>query len=228
MRLMKSTIAVTTLLLLGLSTVVSAASKPHVLVFGKWITVKLLRDHEEDEPLEWKVRPLYIDAKLREYTSGVPHEISDRLFVVRRVLRLNDALPEEAAGSAHWIWQPAGWLAVDRETGHISPVSLPDFDPDYSSATWYRDYVAYCGFADDGKKRFAMVMQVGRRKPLLRKAIGEASGEARNSHCSSPTWQRRPPRVTFASQADQKFTFAVRRHAVETISSDDDDDAGTE
>src|SRR5277367_4558624 len=116
MTLMKSTTAAAALLLLGLSGILSATSKPHVLIFGKWTTVKLFRDHEEDAPLEWKVRPLYIDAKLREYTSGIPHEITDRLFVVRRVLRVNDALPEEAASSIHWIWQPAGWLVADRET----------------------------------------------------------------------------------------------------------------
>jgi hypothetical protein len=30
-------------------------------------------------------------------------------------------------------------------TGHISQASLPEFDPDSSSGTWYRDSIAYCG-----------------------------------------------------------------------------------
>jgi len=217
------------LLLGGFAGILSATSKPHAIVFGRWTTVKVLAGREEDEPLDLKVRPLYIDSKLREYTFGIPHEITDRLFVVRRVLRMNDSLPEEAVTNAYWTWQRSGWLVVDRENGHVSPVSLPEFDPDYSSATWYRDYIAYCGIADEGKKLFAVVMQLGRHKPILKKAIGEGSGEDRSGpECASPIWQRRPPRVTFVSQADQRFTFAVRGHAVETLSDDEEDEARTE
>jgi len=217
------------LLLVGFAGIVSATSKPHAIVFGKWTTIKLLAGREEAEPLELKIRPLYVDGKLREYTFGVPHEITDRLFVVRRAVRVNDALPEEVVTIAHWTWQRNGWLVVDRVNGHVSAVNLPDFDSEDSSTSWYRDYVAYCGIADDGKKLFAVVMQLGRRKPVLRKAIGEVSGEDRsNLECASPIWQRRPPRVTFVSQADQKFTFAVRGHAVETVSDGNEDEAGTE
>jgi hypothetical protein len=176
------------LLLIGSAAIASATSKPHAIVFGKWMTIKLLTGREENEPLELKVRPLYVDGKLREYTFGIPHEITDRLFVVRRVVRVNDTLPEEAVANAHWTWQRGGWLVVDRANGHASPVNLPEFDPDYSPATWYRDYVAYCGISDDGKKLFAVVMQLGRHKPVLRKSIGEVSGETQNSPgCASPT-----------------------------------------
>jgi hypothetical protein len=216
-------------LLTGLAGSLSATSKPHAILFGKWTTISLFTGREENEPLQLKIRPLYVDGKLREFTFGIPHEITDRLFVVRRVVRVNDALPEEAATSVHWTWQRNGWLAVDGTNGHISPINLPEFDPDYSSATWYRDYVAYCGMSDDGKKLFAVVMQLGRRKPILRKAIGEVSSEDRSSPgCSSPVWQRHPPRVIFLSQADQRFTFTVRGHAVETLSDNEDDEAGTE
>jgi len=217
------------LLLLELAGILSATSKPHAIVFGKWTTIKLLTGREEAEPLELKVRPLYVDGKLREYTFDIPHEITDHLFVVRRVIRVNDALPEEVVTNAHWAWQRSGWLLVDRINGHVSAVNLPDFDPEDFSSTWYRDYVAYCGIADDGKKLFAVVMQLGRRKPVLRKAIAEVSGEDRSHpECASPVWQRRPPRVTFVSSADQKFTFAVRGHAVEMVSDDEEDEAGTE
>ncbi len=214
---------------MGFAGILSATSKPHAIVFGKWTTIKLLTGREEDEPLELKSRPLYIDGKLREYTLGVPHEITERLFVVRRAVRVNDVLPEEAVTNTHWIWQRNGWLVVDRANGHVSPVNLPDFDPDYSSPAWYRDYVAYCGMADDGKKLLAVVMQLGRHKPVLRKAIGDLSSEDRSApECASPVWQRRPPRVTFVSPADQKVTFAVRGHAVETVSDDEEDETGTE
>jgi len=48
-------------------------------------------------------------------------------------------------------------------------VNLPDFDAVYSAATWYRDYVAYCGVSDDGTKRFDMVAELNRKKPVLKK-----------------------------------------------------------
>jgi hypothetical protein len=92
--------------------------------------------------------------------------------VVRRAFRVNDTLPGDAAARPGWVWQPGGWLLVDRLTGHISAIALPEFDPYYSVASWYRDYAAYCGVSDDGKKLFAIVYQVGRRKPVLKKPLG--------------------------------------------------------
>ena len=41
--------------------------------------------------------------------------MTDRSFVVRRVLRLNDSLPGDKTG--HWVWQRGPWLLVDRVTG---------------------------------------------------------------------------------------------------------------
>ena len=35
--------------------------------------------------------------------------------------------------------------------------------------SWFRDYVAYCGVSDTGEKLSAVVMQIGRKKPLLKK-----------------------------------------------------------
>jgi hypothetical protein len=223
MRIAKHSIAAAVVLLIA-STRLAFAAKPHVITFGKWISVKLLSSSEESKPLESKVRPLLIDGKLREYTVGIPHEVTDRLFVVRRVVRVNDTLPAETAPNAHWIWQRAGWLAIDRETGHISAMILPDFDPDSSSASWYRDYIAYCGVSDDGRKLLAIVAQIGRRKPILRKEIEQVKGVADPAQeCSSPIWQRSPPRVTFAAPSDQKFTFAIHGHLVETVISEEDE-----
>ena len=88
---------------------------------------------------------------------------------MRRAFRVNDSLPEDP--SPRWQWQRGGWLLVDRLTGHVSPIKIPEFDGSYSAASWYRDYVAYCGVAEDGKKTFAIVAQIGRRKPVLKKPL---------------------------------------------------------
>jgi len=222
-------IAAAVVLLGGLPAIVSAASKPHVIVFGKWTTIKLLTGPEENEPLDLKIRPLFEDGKLREYTFGMPHEITERLFVVRRILRVNDALPEEPATTAHWSWQRDGWLLADRETGHIALINLPGFDSDNSSAAWYRDYVAYCGASDDDKKLLAVVLHLGSRKPVLKKKLAELTGEAQHTApCAPPVWQRHPSRVTFAPSSDHAFTFVVRGRSVEAVNDGEDDEAGTE
>jgi hypothetical protein len=101
---------------------------------------------------------------------------------------------------------------------------LPEFDPDTSSATWYRDYIAYCGISDDGRKLSAVVMQLGRRKPILKKPLGEAPTTDETTECAPPGWQRTPTRVSFVSKGDQKFNFAVRGHAVEAVTEDDQEE----
>jgi hypothetical protein len=203
-----------------------AASKPHVITFGKWTAVKSSTDLDQNRSDDLKVRAVYVDGRLKEFTFGIPHEVTEQLFVVRRVVRVNDTLPQEAAATPRWSWQRSGWLVVNRNTGHISQASLPEFDPDSSSSTWYRDYVAYCGISDDGRKLSALVMQLGRRKPILKKPLGEAANDE-DAECAPPSWQRAPTRVSFVSKADQKFTFAVRGHTVEVVS-DDDSEEGTQ
>lgn len=205
-----------------LVTASSAAPKPHVITFGRWTTVKLLSGPNEDQPAEIKIRPLLVDGALKAYTFATPHEISDRLLVVERMLRVNDALPSETA--QRWIWQRGGWLVVDRTNGHISTANLPEFDSDFSAASWYRDYIAYCGVSADGRKLYAMVMQLGRRKPILKKPIGEI-GDNNSPECSLPTWQRQPTRVTFLVKPDQKIVYAVRGTAAELS---EEDEEGTE
>jgi hypothetical protein len=119
-----------------------------------------------DKPVNLKIRALVIDGRVKEYAVGAPHEVTERLFVVRRAFRVNDSFPQDPA--PRWQWERGGWLLVDRLTGHVSPINLPEFDVLYSSASWYRDYVAYCGVSDDGKKTYAMVAQISRRKPVLK------------------------------------------------------------
>src|ERR1700674_1234087 len=130
------------LFMCGLTTSASSAPKPHVVALGKWITVQWSPASSDDKPHPVKVRPLLIDARAKEFTLGAAHDVTERLFVVRRAFRVNDSLPGETA-SARWLWQRGGWLLVDRVTGRISAIGLPEFDSYYSVASWYRDYVAY-------------------------------------------------------------------------------------
>lgn len=193
----------------------AAVSKPHVITYGKWISAKWPNATGE-KMLDLKVRPLLVDARIKEYTTGTPHDVTDRLFVVRRAFRINDALPADSA--ARWQWQRGGWLLVDRQTGRVSQLSLPEFDPFYSTASWYRDYVAYCGVSDDGKKLYAIVAQVGRRKPILKKDAGQPAESANpDSECPAPAWERTPLRVTFQSDSDHKLVFSLRNRIVDLV-----------
>ncbi|MEP6642994.1 MAG: hypothetical protein ABJA69_00755 [Acidobacteriaceae bacterium] len=204
-----------------------AASKPHVVSFGKWTSVKWMVGTDENTALDLKVRAIYVDSRLEEFTLGVPHDVTDRLFVVQRAFRLNDTLPAESASPARWQWQRGGWMLVDRMSGHISQLNLPEFDAYYSIANWYRDYSAYCGVSDDGKKVFAVVAQLGRRKPILKKALGDTDADG-DPNCAGPSWQRKPARVTFSSKQEEQFTYAVHGHAVDVIPAEREEDSGTQ
>lgn len=166
-----------------------------------------------------RTRALLVDGLAKEYVIGIPHEVTDRLFVVRRAFRVNDGLPEESG--AHWQWQRGGWLLVDRVTGRVSALNLPEFDALYSAASWYRDYVAYCGVSDDGKKTYAIVAQINRRKPVLKKALsndGLADDASPDSACAFPSWQKRPIRVSFEAAGVPKQTYEIRGHVVDLVS----------
>lgn len=206
-----------------------AVPKPHVIAFGKPAAAKWFVGPGEDKALDLKIRALYVDTRLKEFTLGAAHDVTDRLFVVRRAFRVNDSLPEESASPPRWHWQRGGWLLVDRGTGRISQITLPEFDPYYSTASWYRDYVAYCGVSDDGKKLYAIVAQLGRRKPILKKALGDASGDDMpDSECPAPVWQRQPARVSFEPEAGQKVTYSVRGHAVDVVNDTEEVDDASE
>jgi hypothetical protein len=210
-------------------TATEASAKLHVISFGKWTSVQWLPGTgiEGEKPLTLKIRALLVDGIVKEYVFGSPHEVTDRLFVVRRVFRLNDSLPEESG--THWQWQRGGWLLVDRLTGHIAPVNLPDFDAFYSAASWYRDYVAYCGVSDDGKKTSAMVAQLSRRKPVLKKPLNDGVPDERapDSACPPPVWQRGPMRVSFEAAGGTRQTFAIRGHVVDLVNDAEEDEEGS-
>jgi hypothetical protein len=214
------------------SSAVAAAPKTHTVAFGKWTSVAWSPEagREDAKPLTLKVRPLLVDARVKEFTLGPAHDVTDRLFVVRRAFRINDSLPQESA-APRWQWQPGGWLLIDRTTGHVSPINLPEFDVVYSEASWYRDYAAYCGVSDDGKQIFAVVAQINRRKPIVKWLMGEVKaaadtqpGQIPDSACRLPDWRRSPARVTFEASPSTKRTYVIRGHSVDLSTSEEEDE----
>lgn len=199
----------TVIALLVLAIPAGAASKPHAMSLGKSVPVKIFVGPSEEKTITINVRPLYWDTRLKEYTAGATHDVTDRLFVVRRAYRLNDSLPGESSTPPKWLWQRGDWLLIDRATGRISPIKLPDFDLYYSEVSWYRDYAAYCGVAADGDRVFVIVAQISTKKPLYRKEIKKLGGELPESICEAPLWQRQPARVTFTPHGGDKQTVEV-------------------
>jgi len=215
------------LLCLVLSPVAArAATKVHVITFGQWTSAQWLpRSTGDAKPLTLKIRALLVDGRVKEYVIGSQHEVTDRLFVVRRAFRVNDSLPEEPG--PHWLWQRGGWLLLDRTTGRVSPINLPEFDAFFSVASWYRDYAAYCGVSDDGKKISAIVVQLGRRRPVLNKELsngGVPDDAPPDSACPAPLWQRGPARVSFQLAGGTKQTFAIRGHVVDVVNDTEEED----
>jgi hypothetical protein len=208
---------------LAISTLAAAAAKVHVMALGKWIPVPWY-GLSDSPPLTLRIRPLLVDGRIKEYVLGSTHEVTDRLFVARRVFRINDGLPEDAV--PRWQWQRGGWLLVDRVNGRISPVVLPDFDPYHSLASWYRDYAAYCAVGEDGKRTYAVVAELSRRKPVLKKLLtGSVKEDAGpDSICPAPAWQRNPVRVTFEPPGGEKLTFVIRGTAVDLVNDMDEEE----
>src|SRR5271170_7746123 len=179
----------------------AATAKVHTVVFGAVRRVPYSAEGDpagnKGEEKELKVRPLLVDGKVKEWTTGDAHDVTDRSVAVRRALRLNDALPTDK--TEHWVWQRGPWLLIDRNTGKVTALHLPEFDPSVSSVTWFRDFAAYCGLTAGGKQLYAVVAQVAGRKPLLMKKIAAwDSADHPNPACAPAAWQRDPLKVTFA------------------------------
>jgi hypothetical protein len=166
-------------------------------------------DDKNEDTTSLKVRPLFVDERQREWTTGEIHDVTDRSFAVRRAMRLNDALTSDR--EPRWVWQPGPWLLVDRVTGHIAALHLPDFDPAVSNAVWFRDYAAYCGSGTTAKGGlFVVVAQLGARRAVVLKQIG---AWPQPNHfipvCQAAIWQRLPMRVTIKPTGGEAMTFDV-------------------
>lgn len=187
-----------------------AAAKPHLVGLGtpRREPYSLQGDPagaKKDET-ELKVRPLVVDGKVKEWTTGDAHEVTERSFVVRRAVRLNDTLPADHA--TRWVWQRGPWLLVDRTSGKVTALRLPDFDPGVSEVVWFRDYAAYCGVTAGGKQLFAVVAQIEGRRPLLARKLGAWNpADHPSPACAPAVWQRDPLKVSFAPAGGTAVNF---------------------
>jgi len=188
--------------------------KPHVVVLGavKQVPYSKAGDPAGAGPDETalKTRALLVDGRVSEWTTGEAHDVTDRSFVVRRALRINDSLPADPSADkapakqssgpqlSRWVWQRGPWLLVDRVNGRVTALKLPDYDPGVSDVAWFRDYAAYCGLTASRKSLYAVVAQVGVRKPVLARKLSTFDPE---NHawpvCGSSEWQRTPLHITF-------------------------------
>ena len=175
MRIRPRTSALSALLLLIPAVLFAGGrAKPHTVGIGagKHVPYGIASDpaNAGADEKTLHVRPLIVDDKVKEWTTGEIHDITDRSFVVRRALRLNDALPGDK--TEHWIWQRGPWIMIDRSNGHVTAMKLPDYDPAVSQVVWFRDYAAYCGLNSGGHQLYTVVAQVGARRPILAKKVG--------------------------------------------------------
>src|SRR5277367_25977 len=167
-------------LALGSTLAHTAVAKSHAVALGavRKVPYSITGDPAgaRADETDLRIRPLVVDGKVKEWTTGDAHDITDRSFVVRRAIRLNDALPTDAGGhtgAARWVWQRGPWLLIDRISGKVTALRLPDYDPAVSDVVWFRDYAAYCGLNSTGRQLYAVVAQIAARRPLLSKKLHE-------------------------------------------------------
>jgi hypothetical protein len=196
----------------------AAQRKKHIVVLG---VIKTVPYSKAGDPAAasagedtLKIRALLVDGVLKEWTSGDAHDVTDRSFVVRRVIRLNDALPGDKPVSgdkaSHWVWQRGPWLLVDRVTGHETALRLPEYDPGASQVSWFRDYAAYCGVTATRKSLYAVVAQIAGRKPVLAKKLSAFDPENHpDPVCAPPDWQREPLRITFHPTGTDAVSYDI-------------------
>lgn len=182
------------------------ASQSHVVGWGAWTSITLTSGQQ------LKVRPIMIDGRVKEYSTGAAHQVTENVWVVRHVFRINNALPQEATKRPQWAWQLGGWLTVNSASGRVSELNLPDFDPHTSQVSWFQDYAAYCGATEDSSVHYMVVFQLGKRKPVLKK---ELYGQS----CAAPQWEKDPSRVSFEPVGGTRVSFLVHDGSAELQSS---------
>ncbi|MDE3201209.1 MAG: hypothetical protein KGN79_09855 [Acidobacteriota bacterium] len=189
--------------------------KVHAVALGHFRTVPYSKTGDPAGALpdedSLKIRPLVVDGRIKEWTTGEVHDITDRTFVVRRVVRINDDLPENSTSGKvaerdRWVWQRGPWLLIEKTSGRVTPVKLPDFDTAVSHVIWFRDYAAYCGVTRSGKSLYAVVAQLTIRKPVLSRKLSSFDAENLPA-CSDPQWQRKPLQITFFPTGKPPVSF---------------------
>jgi hypothetical protein len=192
----------------------AAGAKPHVVVLGsaRKVPYSVAGDPAGARPeeKELRVRPLIVDGKIKEWTTGEAHDVTDRSFAVRRALRLNDVLPTDKTPdhAGHWVWQRGPWLLIDRASGKVTALHLADYDPSVSEVVWFRDYAAYCGLNSSGRQLYAVVAQIAARKPLLARKLGAWDpSDHPTPACGAAVWQRDPLKIAFLPTGGQPISF---------------------
>ena len=213
-------------LLISITQAASAAPRKHTVALG---AVRKVPYSKAGDPSgaaagedALKIRALLVDGVLKEWTTGDAHDVTDRSFVVRRAIKLNDALPSDksvssdksnekpAPAASRWVWQRGPWLLVDRTTGRVAALKLPDYAPGVSQVSWFRDYAAYCGVTVRGKSLYAVVAQVAASKPVLAKRLAAFDPENHPEPvCGPAEWQREPLRITFHAAGRDAVSFDV-------------------
>jgi hypothetical protein len=219
-------IAILAVLFTFLPAAFAAARKEHSVYLG---AVKHVPYSRQGDPAgaaagedSLPIRALVVNGALKEWTTGETHDVTDRSFVVRRAIRLNNSLPGDK--QEQWVWQRGPWLLVDRAMGHITALKLPDYDPAVSRVTWFRDYGAYCGLTASRKSLYAVVAQLTVRKPALAKKLAAIdAAEHADPVCGPAQWQRDPMRVTFypAGKDAVSYDFAPGSAALVEDSGED-------
>ncbi|MGO9438222.1 MAG: hypothetical protein ACLP00_28455 [Terracidiphilus sp.] len=206
----------------------AAGHKVHTVFFGaaKRVPYSKAGDPAGAVPgeKELRIRALRVDGQVREWVTGEAHDVTDRSFVVRRALRLNDTLPGDSSAKEHWVWQRGPWLMIDRMTGHVTALKLPDYDPGISQVSWFRDYGAYCGVTASGKSLYAVVAQLAARKPLISKKLTAFEAEAHPEPiCAASEWQREPLRITFYPTGKDAASFDMAPGSAVLVEESDDE-----
>jgi hypothetical protein len=130
-----------------------------------------------------------------------------------------------AAQPSQWVWQRGPWLLVDRASGHITAVKLPDYDPTVSNVVWFRDYAAYCGLNASGRQLYAVVAQVAARKPVLAKKLEPWNiSDHPMPACAAATWQRDPLRITFEPTGAAQVSYDLVGVSAVLVEDGDADD----
>lgn len=166
-----------------------------------------------------KVRPLVVDGKIRDWTTGEAHYVTEDSLVVRQAVRMNDSLPTEM--KMHWVWERGPWVLINRTTGRETVLKLPHFVSGVSDVVWFRNYAAYCGLSASGKQLYAVVAELEVRRPLLAKKLEAWKAEGNPTPaCAAAVWQRDPMKVSFAPTGMTATSYDLVGTSVEMVKDD--------